>query len=141
MHSRANQLHQKSLVNSLSFHVHVLYHAILSFCSNIILLLQQSLKLSGYRIADLSSFRFSSDIASSDALVNCDLRRLVNFQRKLGQAQGVLEHHAHGKYGCDGVYDALAGDVRCGTCTKSAIIAHYHASKTYREWARRCRST
>jgi hypothetical protein len=82
--------------------------------ANYYLLFQQLLELRSYRITDLRCRRRASNVLCCHTVVDGDSCRLVDLCGDLGQAQRVLEHHAHGQDGRDGVDDTLAGDVGGG---------------------------
>lgn len=80
------------------------------------LLLEDLGQLAGNGITDLSGLCLATNVASLDALLDDDSDCLVDGLGEFGLLEGVLEHHADGKKHGNGVDDALAGDVGCGTC-------------------------
>lgn len=72
-------------------------------------------ELAGDGVTNLGSLCGTTDVASLDALLDDDLDGLVDSLGELGLLQRVLEHHADGQEHGNGVDDALAGNVGCGT--------------------------
>ena len=83
-------------------------------CTQVQLLLEELLKLSGNGITDLRCCRGAADVLRADTVVNRNPCRVVNLHGVLRQAERVFEHHAHRQNGSDGVDNALAGNIGCG---------------------------
>lgn len=78
--------------------------------------LENGRKLLGHSITNLSGAGAAANVFGADVVVDDGLDGLVDFAGQLGLLKGVLEHHAHGQDGGDGVDDALAGDVGGRAC-------------------------
>lgn len=83
------------------------------FCP--LLLLEDLGQLAGNGITDLGGLCLAANIAGLDALLDDNSDGFVDGLGEFGLLEGVLEHHANGKEHGDGVDDALAGNVGCGT--------------------------
>ena len=81
--------------------------------------LEDGSELLGDGVTDLSGAGAAANVFGADVVVDDGLDGLVDLLGKLGLLEGVLEHHAHGEDGGDGVDDALARDVGGGACGTS----------------------
>lgn len=104
------------------------------------LLLKKLGQLGSDGVTDLRGRVGAANVGGADVLVDDGLDGRVDHLGQLGQAQRVLEHHADGEDGGDGVDDALAGNVGGRAYDMSVVsLCGDCCGIPYRGWARRCR--
>lgn len=79
-------------------------------------LLQQLLQLRRNSVSDFLGLRLATDISRADARLGDVAHGGLDGLGLVRAREGVLQQHGHRQDGCQGVDDALAGDIGGGSC-------------------------